>query len=65
MNYGLQDRVVLITGGARGIGYAAAQMFAAEGARLALVDIDAAAAEASAARLVQSGASAIGIGADI
>ncbi len=46
MDYGLRDRVVLITGGARGIGFAAAQMFAAEGARLALVDIDRAAAEA-------------------
>ncbi|MES3014994.1 MAG: SDR family NAD(P)-dependent oxidoreductase, partial [Pseudomonadota bacterium] len=40
MDYGLRDRAVLITGGARGIGFAAAQMFAAEGARVALVDID-------------------------
>ncbi|MGK2900186.1 MAG: SDR family NAD(P)-dependent oxidoreductase [Burkholderiaceae bacterium] len=65
MDYGLRDRVVLITGGARGIGFAAAQMFAAEGARLALVDIDRAAAEASAARLVQGGVQAIGLGVDI
>lgn len=65
MDYGLRDRAVLITGGARGIGFAAAQMFAAEGARLALVDIDGAAAEASAARLVQGGARAIGLGVDI
>ncbi|MDP1693666.1 MAG: SDR family NAD(P)-dependent oxidoreductase [Burkholderiaceae bacterium] len=65
MDYGLRDRVVLITGGARGIGFAAAQLFAAEGARLVLVDIDEAAAEASAARLAQAGASAVGIGVDI
>lgn len=65
MDYGLRDRVVLITGGARGIGFAAAQMFAAEGARLALVDIDAAAAQAAASRIGQTGARAIGVGADI
>lgn len=65
MDYGLRDRAVLITGGARGIGFAAAQMFAAEGARVALVDIDQAVAEASAARLVQGGAQAIGLGVDI
>ena len=33
-----QDKVVLITGGASGIGLAAAQRFAAEGARLVLAD---------------------------
>jgi 3-oxoacyl-[acyl-carrier protein] reductase len=33
-------RIALITGAARGIGYAIAQRFAQEGARVAVVDLD-------------------------
>ncbi len=56
-------RVVLITGGARGIGFGCAQRFASEGAAIAIVDLDEAAAADAAAR---SGAErAIGIGADV
>ncbi|PBC57070.1 SDR family NAD(P)-dependent oxidoreductase [Rhodococcus sp. ACPA1] len=40
MDTGLSGRIVLITGAASGIGAAAARTFAAEGARLALVDRD-------------------------
>lgn len=36
----LDDRVAIITGAARGIGEATARVFAAEGARLTLVDVD-------------------------
>ncbi|HXZ70448.1 MAG TPA: SDR family NAD(P)-dependent oxidoreductase, partial [Streptosporangiaceae bacterium] len=47
----LADRVCVITGGARGIGEAIAARFIAEGATVAILDLDLAAAEATAARL--------------
>lgn len=56
-----EGRVALITGGARGIGFAAAQRIAAEGGRLALADIDGKAAQEAAASLPD----AIGIACDI
>jgi NAD(P)-dependent dehydrogenase (short-subunit alcohol dehydrogenase family) len=48
---GLQDRVVLVTGGASGIGRATAARLVAEGARVALVDADEQAASAAAGEL--------------
>ena len=47
----LGDRIVLITGAARGIGAATARRLAAEGARLALADLDKAGVEKLAAEL--------------
>ncbi|NML48714.1 3-oxoacyl-ACP reductase FabG [Ramlibacter sp. G-1-2-2] len=46
MDLGLKDRVVLITGGGRGIGRSTALAFAAEGAHVAVLDTDSDAAEA-------------------
>src|SRR5271169_4319805 len=51
----LKDKVALITGGASGIGFAAAQLFADEGAHVVLADRDEAAAISAVAALAQRG----------
>ena len=50
----LEGKTALITGGARGIGLAFAHAYVREGARVAIADIDAAAAEEAAAALGQN-----------
>jgi NAD(P)-dependent dehydrogenase (short-subunit alcohol dehydrogenase family) len=54
--FGLADRVIVITGGGQGIGAACAERLAAEGARVALWDVNHAAAQALAQRLRVGGA---------
>jgi 3-hydroxybutyrate dehydrogenase len=62
----LSNKVALITGAAGGIGYAFAQRFAAEGARVAIVDLDQAASEQAAQTIAAAtGQGMLGIGADI
>jgi NAD(P)-dependent dehydrogenase (short-subunit alcohol dehydrogenase family) len=58
-------KVVVITGGASGLGLAMAERFAAEGAKLALLDIDRARAEAAAEDFRNRGFAAIGLAADV
>ncbi len=59
-----EGRVVLVTGAGRGIGAVTAEAFASERARVAVVDVDGAAAETTARRLRDAGADAIGFRAD-
>ena len=61
----LENRTALITGAASGIGSAVAELFAREGASLALLDVDAAAAETLARRLVDAGHRALAVQADV
>src|SRR5580704_16152587 len=49
----VQDKVALVTGGASGIGFAAAKLFVAEGATVVVADRDVAAATAAVAELGQ------------
>ena len=60
-----QDKVVVVTGAAGGIGTAIAQRFASEGARVVVTDVNAEGVEATAAALRATGAQARGFAADI
>lgn len=60
----VKDQVVIVTGAASGIGYACAQRFAAEGAKVVLSDIDQAKGEEAAERLQGEGAEALFVACD-
>ncbi len=64
METGLKDKVVVITGGGGGIGLACALAFAAEGAKVVVADVNAAAAE-KAAREVGSTEKAVAVRVDV
>jgi NAD(P)-dependent dehydrogenase (short-subunit alcohol dehydrogenase family) len=61
----LQDKVALITGGGGGIGAACAALFAGEGAKVAIVDIDADAGRSVEAAIRDAGGDAIFVQANV
>jgi NAD(P)-dependent dehydrogenase (short-subunit alcohol dehydrogenase family) len=65
MSWTFAQRIVLITGGAAGIGLATARALAREGAAVALLDVDGGRAEEAAAALASEGARAHGAAGDV
>jgi len=65
ISHGLRDKVVLVTGGASGIGRAIALQAARDGAHIAIVDASAERAEATAAELRAEGRRAIALAVDV
>jgi len=61
----LENKVALITGAGSGIGQATAQLFAREGARVAVVDLREDAAKTTAEQIERSGGQALAIRADV
>ena len=61
----LRDKRAIVTGGAAGIGRAICEVFAAEGARVAIADIDAAGGEETRARIRAAGGEALFVQADV
>lgn len=61
----LQDKVVVITGGISGIGKASAELFASEGAKLVLVDLDETKGKEVVSELEDKGHDAIFVQADV
>ena len=65
MSSKLQDKVAFVTGAASGIGKAIAEIYAREGAKVAIADMNIAAAQAAADELKGRGASAMAVGVDV
>lgn len=61
----LQDKVAIITGSGRGIGAAAAHLFAAHGAKVVVTDIDPNPTEATSQAIRKTGGTAIAVPADV
>jgi 3-oxoacyl-[acyl-carrier protein] reductase len=65
MDRSLEGKVAIITGSGRGIGRAAAELFAQHGARVVVSDIDPAPAEEAAAAIRAAGGEAISVPGDV
>jgi len=63
--FDLSDRVVIVTGGGKGIGKVYSEQLAAVGARVVIAEIDAAAGEAAAAGIAAAGGQALALATDI
>ena len=61
----LDDRVIIVTGGAQGIGLAYCKGLAAEGAKVVVADIDKAGSEAAVGELCEAGADALAVVGDV
>ncbi|MFW2365779.1 MAG: SDR family NAD(P)-dependent oxidoreductase [Desulforhopalus sp.] len=61
----LKDKVAVITGSAQGMGYAIAQAFTQEGAKIVITDINEEAIEEAVAQLQKEGADVVGIRMDV
>ena len=61
----MQGKVAIVTGAGTGIGRAISFLFAREGAKVAVADIDVGAAEATVAEIAETGVSALAIEADV
>jgi NAD(P)-dependent dehydrogenase (short-subunit alcohol dehydrogenase family) len=65
MTVDLHDQVAIVTGGAHGIGQAIVQALAVNGARVAIVDLDAAAGERTAAEVTEAGGACLAVTGDV
>jgi 3-hydroxybutyrate dehydrogenase len=65
MSTKLQDKIAIVTGAASGIGLAIAEIYAREGAKVAIADLNMAAAQAAAEKLKAQGQTAMAVAADV
>src|SRR5262245_41004624 len=65
LTYGMEDKVVVITGAGNGIGQGTALLFSREGARVVVADIDETAGRETQRRIAHEGGKALFIRADV